>query len=403
MCFLMFSDSSSDSQESSWKEAEYYNYTSAPLPNMEQPAKRHTPKKTSKNVMRRKNMTLFYSASASAGDTGKAGNIVAGKAGRQDRHEEPRTGMTYRNACIYGEPHEQRQQQQLTTTAAQHYEEGGEAGEKPQEISSKVVPNQPHNPSSSKTLNATCNNDNKESKSFVLKPNAQNRIAFSLHKPTPYHKRFEDDQSQSKSLDSSPDPGGRSVNTSYGFSGESSSLDSSPFRSSQQAKNVSAREKVYGKFEPVVNSDSATNNMEEAVATSSPKTPKATDLDWFSDPTSAEKNNKKIRKVSLPSTKKTRWSKRESDSFKPWTPSPTTPTASDNVKKSGTPTSSGESYSLLPQHLQRLCWRKSTSPSEGNLGQVRWQNSKQKFAKRYTGVREPYIDSHCHLDFLFDR
>ena len=34
---------------------------------------------------------------------------------------------------------------------------------------------------------------------------------------------------------------------------------------------------------------------------------------------------------------------------------------------------------------------------------VRWMSSRQKFQQQYQNVDVPYIDTHCHLDFLFDR
>ena len=221
-----------------------------------------------------------------------------------------------------------------------------------------------------------------------------------------------------------------------GYSGESSSVESSPYNGAVAGKltardhvysrfvpfgskpdsesstsevvsprenKLTARDLVYGNFQPVkskpVDSESSSSEL-----FSSPMED-TSEMDWFEQPDRAEKKNRKMKKkVQLQSTQNRPKVKRPSGQFSPWTPSdhedsPNTSYSWNMMPPTPTNYATRPSISpLLPPQLQRLC---AKSP-EDKLAEVTWQNSKQRFAKRYT-TTVPYIDSHCHLDFLFDR
>ncbi len=58
--------------------------------------------------------------------------------------------------------------------------------------------------------------------------------------------------------------------------------------------------------------------------------------------------------------------------------------------------------SLLPSRSSSLREAVAGGNKMG-LDSVQWRNGKQKFMQKYRSYEQPFIDTHCHLDFLFER
>jgi hypothetical protein len=260
------------------------------------------------------------------------------------------------------------------------------------------------NQSSSLSLGTPTGKASRSAISFAIPP-AKKKITFGLVRKDVFKTG-----PPSSSRESSPDRQGYGQATGS-YSADSSSVESSPQCSTS---GLCGRDRVYGEFQPVSSQPKTSPQLTWQYSSASQTQGENNNLDWFGQPEEAEKTNKRTKKkVSLPSTTElqAKSNRLSAPSFTRWSPatheqSPNTTTLSTttntsygwNMTPPAPPEKSTTNFSLLPHSLQRL----TGSTSADKLQSVQWENSKQKFSRRYT-TTVPFIDSHCHLDFLFDR